>query len=249
MILRNAFPEFDINLLAPKETIWSYEIGAKTVTFDNSLVFNINAYYSDWKDRQILQSLTANVDGIPGPESTLVTVSGTDVTAYGIEVETSLAVTDNLYVGVTGAWNYTKLTDAGPDAKQQRFFLDDTPNGERLSQTPEYSATFITEYKASAFNDHTEWFIRGEGIYVGSRFASSLNLAETGSSFDVNVRLGVEIERYSVSLFVENIFNDDTFESLRINADCATSTSCIVGAYEAVLPRKRQAGIVLQARF
>ena len=45
------------------------------------------------------------------------------------------------------------------------------------------------------------------------------------------------------------MFDDDTFESMRLNADCATSTACALSAYEVMLPRKRSFGVTLQMYF
>lgn len=247
--IRAAFPELDIGLLAPEEEIWSYEIGAKTQTADGRATANVNFYYSDWTDRQNLQSLLTDVNGDGAPDSTLVTVSGTDVEIMGLELETSYLITPQWYASLTAAWNDSELTSDGQDANIARFFLQDTPDGQRLSQTPEWSATLISQYTGDLGSGDFDWFVRGEGIYVGSRYASSLNLAETGDSFDVNLRFGIQNARYSVTAFAENIFDDDTFESIRSNADCATSAACALSAYEVMLPRQRSYGVTLQVNF
>jgi iron complex outermembrane receptor protein len=209
----------------------------------------VNFYYSDWTDRQNLQSLLTDINGDGAPDSTLVTVSGSDVEIMGLELETTYLITPNWYASLTAAWNDSELTGNGQDANIARFLLQDSPSGQRLSQTPEWSGTLISQYTGSLDGSSMDWFIRGEGIYVGSRYASSLNLAETGSSFDVNLRAGVQNERYAVTAFVENVFDDDTFESIRSNADCATSTACALSAYEVVLPRERSYGVTLQVNF
>ncbi|MFK7828673.1 MAG: TonB-dependent receptor [Congregibacter sp.] len=247
--IRAAFPELDIAVLAPEEEIWSYEIGAKTQTVDGRGTANVNFYYSDWTDRQNLQSLLTDINGDGAPDSTLVTVSGTDVDIMGIELETNYLITPQWYVSLTAAWNDSELTDAGQDANIARFFLQETPNGQRLSQTPEWSGTLISQYTGNFGSGDLDWFVRGEGIYVGSRYASSLNLAETGDSIDVNLRFGIQSGRYSVTAFAENILDDDTFESIRSNADCASSAGCALSAYEVMLARQRSYGVTLQIEF
>ena len=167
----------------------------------------------------------------------------------GLEIDTNYLITPNWSASLTAAWNETELTSAGQDATIARFFLQDTPNGERLPQTPEWSGTLTSQYNGRFAAGDLDWFVRGEGIYVGSRYASTLNLAETGDSFDVNLRVGVQNERYSLTAFAENVFDDDTFESMRSNADCATSTACALSAYEVILPRKRSYGLTLQVNF
>ena len=248
-IIAAEFPELDLQILAPEEEIWSYEIGAKTTTLDGRLRANVNVYYAKWSDRQDLRSLLVDLNGDGTPESTLVTVSGTDVDVYGLELETSLAITDYWYASLSAAWNESDLKDGAEDATLVRFFLNQAPDGNRLPQTPEFSATLISQYTDALGGTGLDWFVRGEGIYVGSRYASTLNLAETGDSFDLNLRAGLENERYSLTVFAENVFDDDTFESLRNNADCATSAACTTQAYEAVLARERSYGVSLEYRF
>lgn len=248
-IIRAEFPELEIQTLAPEEEIWSFELGAKTTLLEGRMIFNINAYYADWTDSQDLRSLLTDITGDGLPDSTLVTVSGSDIDVYGIELDTSVVFTDNWTGGLVAAWNKAELTDPSQDATNTRFFLNQTPGSADLAQTPEFSGSLNTQYTAGLANTSWDWFARGEAIYVGTRYASTLNLAETGDSLDINVRFGLENERYSAVLFVENLFDDDTFESLRLNADCATSNVCALSAYEAVLPKQRQVGLTLQARF
>jgi iron complex outermembrane receptor protein len=242
-----AFPSLTIGATAPKEQIWSYEVGAKTTLLDGRAVFNVNAYYSDWSDRQVLESLLFDFGA--GVSSTLVTIGGSDVEAYGIELQSSLQITPELMAGVNAAWNKTRLTGDGKDGNIARFLLVDTVDGQRLPQSPEISGTFMTEYRNRFGSSDTEYFLRGEAIYVGSRFASTLNLTETGDSLDINLRAGIDTDNFGVSVFVENLLQDKTFESVRSNADCATDPNCGLSAYEAVLPKKRQIGITIKGKF
>jgi len=242
------FPELDIAILAPPETIWSYEVGLKSTLMGGRMTFNANAYYSDWSNSQDLRSLLADIDGNGVPVSTLVTLSGPDIEAYGLELDTAIRATDNVSLGGSLAWNHTKLTGDTQEANQARFLLQTRPNGERLAQVPEFSASAFAQYDG-ALSDKVGWFLRTEGVYVGSRYASSLNLTETGASFDLNVRLGFELETFTATFFVTNLLQDRTFESLRSNADCATTSACFERAFEAVLPNKRQFGVNLRAKF
>ena len=242
------FPELDIAILAPEETIWSYELGIKSTLLDGRMTFNANAYYSDWKDSQDLRSLLADIDGNGVPVGTLVTLSGPDIEAYGLELDTSIRASRNVSLGGAFAWNHTKLKGNTQEASQARFLLQTRPNGERLGQVPEFSGSAFAQYNGD-ISDTLGWFMRAEGVYVGSRFADSLNLTETGDSFDVNLRLGLETPRYSATFFVTNLFQDKTFESLRGNADCAITSACFERAFEAVLPNKRQFGVTVRAKF
>ncbi|WP_439532229.1 TonB-dependent receptor [Polymorphobacter sp.] len=246
--IQAAFPELTIDLLAPPESIWSYELGFKSTLLDGAMTFNANAYYSKWKDSQDLRSLLADIDGNGLIVGTLVTVNGPDIEAYGLELDTSIRAGRHLTLGGNFAWNHTALGGNQSEAGQLRFLLQARPNGERLAQTPEISGTAFAQVDGD-LGQSAGWFMRAEGIYVGSRYADSLNLTETGDSLDVNLRLGIKNDRYSATVFVTNLFQDRTFESLRGNADCATSTSCLARAFEVMLPNKRQFGVTLRANF
>lgn len=248
-IIRTTYPEVKIETLAPPETIWSFEAGSKARLADGKLLFNINAYYSYWKDSQDLRSLIAPI-GVNGTiAGTLITVNGTDIKAYGIETDLAWYLTDQFNVGASFAWNHSGLTDKRSNATIARFLLDTTPNGERLALSPETSGTFYAQYRNKIGSGGMSWFGRAEGVYVGSRYASVLNLAETGASFDLNLRLGIENDRFSLTVFVDNLLQDKTFESLRLNSDCATTAACSTQAYEAVLPHRRQFGVTARAKF
>ncbi len=247
-LIRQAFPELVVDLLAPPETIWSYELGLKSTALDGRLVFNANAYYSDWKNSQDLQSLLAVLsDGFT--TGTLVTINGPDIEAYGLELDANFRASNALTLGGAFAWNHTSLTGPRGESQQLRFLLQQRPNGERLSQTPEISGSFFGMVEGDLGGKGMRWFARAEGVYVGSRFASTLNLTETGDSFDANLRIGIQNATYSATLFVTNLFQDKTFESLRGNADCATSIACGTRAFEVMLPNRRQFGITLRANF
>ena len=246
--LRATYPEAKIDTLAPPETIWNFELGTKTRSADGKLLFNINGYYSYWKDSQDLQSLIAPIGVGGSPVGTLVTINGTDIKAYGIETDIALRATEHLNLGASFAWTHTELTAKRSNATIARFLLA-MPSGQRLAQTPETSASVYAQYRREIGAGDLAWFGRVEGNYVGSRYASVLNIGETGASYKVNLRFGIENKQYSVTAFVENLFQDKTFESLRQNADCATTGACSTQGYEAVLPHRRQFGITLRGKF
>jgi iron complex outermembrane recepter protein len=246
--IQAAFPELEIDTLAPPESIWSYEMGFKSTLLDGRMTFNANAYYSFWSDSQDLRSLLADIDGNGLVVGTLVTVNGPDIEAFGLELDTNIRVSPAFSIGGNFAWNHTALQGNQSEAGQLRFLRQARPDGERLPQVPEFSGTAYGQYDGSLGND-VSWFARAEGIYVGSRFADTLNLTETGDSFDLNLRLGIQNERFGATFFVTNLFQDSTFESLRSNADCATSTACAARAFEVMLPNRRQFGITLRASF
>lgn len=70
------------------ESVWSYEIGAKNVFMDGSLVFNIAAFHNTIKGYQLTQSVVIPPDaGDPPSETTSVVANTGKVRLKGLEVE------------------------------------------------------------------------------------------------------------------------------------------------------------------
>jgi hypothetical protein len=94
------------------------------------------------------------------------------------------------------------------------------------------------------------WFARVDEVFIGSRYTDILNKSRTGDSWKTNVKLGIETDRYTVTLFVDNLFQDRTAASLRYQSDSATDPFLFrLAALEALLPRRRQFGITGSYNF
>ena len=69
-------------------------------------------------------------------------------------------------------------------------------------------------------------------------------------SVRANLRGGVRTDKWDVSLWVNNLFDDDTLEASRYNSDSAADLFFFqLAASEAVLPHKRQIGVTATMRF
>jgi iron complex outermembrane recepter protein len=71
-----------------EEEIWSYEIGAKTAWFDNKLILNAAAFYIDWTNQQLTQTIavqpTGRRDGVLGTVAYNVNAGQSEI--KGLEV-------------------------------------------------------------------------------------------------------------------------------------------------------------------
>ncbi len=251
---------FGAEPVVDEETIWNYEIGMKSSWFDDQLIVNLAAFVADWEGFQGITFAALDLNGDldvldtddpANRENHVVTIPGDDVEVIGVEGEIDWLITDSWSAGLNFAWNESKYKGSKLDSTIARFFGPGaSSDGFELGNVPNWSATIDTTYTAPLANSDFNWFIRGEGAYVGSRWASVVNAAETGDSFDVNLRAGIQNERFEVTFFAENIFQDETVESLRIQGDSAADPiTFFPRAYEAVLPKRRQIGVTATVNF
>ena len=90
------------------ETVWNYELGAKTEWLDNRLRVNVATFYMKYSDLQIFAL---------SPTLLLVASNG-NATSKGMDVEVQAALTDNLYLSGSYSYlrtEYTKYLEAGVD--------------------------------------------------------------------------------------------------------------------------------------
>ncbi|MDG1907220.1 MAG: TonB-dependent receptor [Arenicella sp.] len=192
------------------EELWNYEVGYKAELFDNSLRFNLAAFYMDWTDLQTAfqqAGLDANGDfvifgGIDNAES---------ATSKGVELSITSAPLDGLVM----SFNLGYL-----DAKYDRFvaFIDGENrvlDGKTIPNSPKLTFSADAEYNFD-FTGTLEGFVRGEYVYRDDITSTTSALIQSGFPWEVpsygvaNLRLGVRHEDYTVSLYVENLF-DETY--------------------------------------
>lgn len=191
-----------------EETNWQFELGSKNVFADNQLLFNLAGFYSTLSAYQLTENLAAL-----GANTTTgsVTANVGDVDILGIELETSFTpnALPGLTLGGTYAWTDTEFTD-GTEATQGAVFGDSSLIGQELPRQARHQASFFGDYRIDN-SDRVSTTFSVNGTYLSSRFAQVQNLAETGSSFELDARITMELdEKYSLSFYGKNLTNEDS---------------------------------------
>lgn len=125
------------------ETVDSYEAGFKTSFFDRKLLFNVAAFYSDYKDLQ--QNTTIPVDGAVNNETVVTNVGS--ATVKGIEVDFTARPARGLTI--SGALGLMKskfkdfLTQA-PDSEDN--LIDYNYSAVDMIYSPKVTASLNAEY-------------------------------------------------------------------------------------------------------
>ena len=207
------------NTHVDQETLWAYELGAKTMWFDGTLQADMAFYLNDYEDRQVGVTV---IDPVSNWASAGVT-NAAEAETKGVELSLIWSPIDPLTVGL--AYSYTdaewkefdyaeiRAAKGRPvGAKDQAIcgnVLGDC-SGAAVAGVPENAATVLANYTAPLSGD-IEWFIDALGTYTDERAVyDRVHTAYIDSYFILDARLGIQTDAWSVQLYANNLLDDDT---------------------------------------
>ena len=219
------------------DSLWSYEIGAKTSSSDGRLVFNAALFYVDWTDIQLALPIGFSFG----------TVNAGEATVTGAEFELSWQPTDKLDITASLGLNDGELSRDVPESDNP-----DNPNpgfkGDTLPGVADMTASASIQYTSPIEQWGMDWFLRADLQYTGESQTTFNELStaqfqpshfKLGDYSLLNLRLGLIGERWGASLFVDNVF-DERAVILRDNNAYALRTT---------RNRPRTIGVKLTANF
>jgi outer membrane receptor protein involved in Fe transport len=201
-----------------QETSNNLEVGIKSTLMDGRVRFNAAAYYIDSKDVQVTQALPA---ASGGGAVTSIAVNQAKAETTGLEVEVTAALTQYLTSTVAlsysnaefkqGCDDFEYVLNSGGVAYQPSFFGSPLCNiaGRRLPLTPETQGNFVLTYERP-MSDNLSFVASGTFTHEGSKFVQVHNLAETGDTNMLGLRLGVKSDQWSLTAFGRNLTDEDT---------------------------------------
>jgi outer membrane receptor protein involved in Fe transport len=189
-----------------EEEAWTYEAGAKTTLLDGRATFNAAAYFIDWEGQQ----LTNNYQPPVGTPLSYITNVG-DVETVGIELDTRIQLTERLSVDALYAYVHTKYVAGGTPEVTAINGLPQSNNivGNEVPRSPQHQFGASINWRQPVF-DQLEFVARVDANYRSKSFVQVDNLQWVGERTLVNARLGLESDRWTVTAWVENLFDDDT---------------------------------------
>lgn len=205
------------------ESIRSYEIGTKGELADGKVKFGLSAYYYDYEDLQqtITELGTIRVENIGEAEG------------YGIELDLRAALNDNWSIFLGAAWSETEvdgLTIDACDAASTVGAASVSCNGNSLPYNPEWTAS--GGINANYPVDGGEVFATLDFSWQSTFDADITNqkLTEIDDAGFVNLRAGWNSDQdWSVTFYVENIFDEESFDSRKNIPDPDLSLSFYTG--------------------
>ncbi len=182
------------------DTLWSYEIGAKT-TLADGVTLNASVYHIDWKDVQNHLILSGVAGGNPSCSSDQEINSG-DAKIDGAEFELSALLTKSLSLDTSLSFTRPKYKDSNTALRISA--------GQTIDGTPKSQASLGLQYKLDLLG--LPAWVRGEWTYLGRMENNSTDFATqtppytTGDYSEFNLRAGMDLnDNFSVTLFVTNL--------------------------------------------
>ncbi len=249
------------DLTVEEEEQWTYEFGIKSTWLDQSVTVNLSAFYIDWKNQALIESVdTPNSAGTITSLPILRNVGRSRV--IGLELETGWAATDNLYLFVNYGLADGEIVDGALPSLAATTGTDGDIAGNQIPDTPKHSV--VTGFEASTqVSAGLEAFIRGNLLYESKRYNTASNLNWVGDRKLVNLRIGTQADKWSVTAYVRNLLDDDTplgamrFGNFAINPifttpgapNDSTSSDVYPWLYSIIPQRGRDYGLEFQYRF
>lgn len=182
------------------ESLWNYEVNAKTSWADNRVIFNAAIFHIDYDGIQATRRLNCGFG---------FTDNAGSATSKGAEVELVANLAEGLDISVGGSFVDAELEDGETLIGQP---------GDRLPLHPRLSLNATIQYGA----DVGDWYVYGAFDYSHTGkiisvldFTTDPTLPQPLGKYDIGgLRFGAEKEDLEVILFVDNIWNEqaDLFE-------------------------------------
>ena len=184
------------------DSLWSYEIGNKARLRDNSILFNVAAFYIDWSDIQ---------------QDVVLPVSGYDfetnvgrATSYGLEAEFKARVTHDLTVSASAGLTHATFAEDVPALGTDENGDLNVHKGDWIQGVPKYNATLGGEYRFGLFTGR-DAIVRLSGQWVGSSHGSLIRGQsdyDRPAYFTADASFGLSFAHCDLSLFVKNMTNE-----------------------------------------
>jgi len=228
-------------LEADQEQMDSFEVGFKSRFSEGRGAFSAAVYNGKVKDQQLNQSVTFTTPCLV--INSFITNQG-EVKFQGVELDASFRITDGL--SVSGAYSYTDTEiTKGADLGVAAFGASTNVLGNRLPRAPKNQGYASLSYEGPV-NDGMDWYAGVDFVYVGPKFVTSANLANTGSQELVNARIGMKKDKLSVELWGKNILDNRAPDAVFPSFDYDTFTS---RAITIALPKKATYGVRMNYSF
>jgi iron complex outermembrane receptor protein len=210
-------------------TTTNYEVGIKGAAMDGRLNYDFDAFDVEWSDIQ----LVAEVNGLYG------LTNGGAARSRGVESAVSYVPTQGLSLSANAAYTDARLTQSTP-ASVGGLAVD------RLPESPFFSSTLSASYErplSSAIVGFggVDWHYTGDRL---SEFVVGAPRQTLPSYSMVDLRAGVRVKAYELSLYVKNA--GDSRGISELSAETAVNG---VNAYSASVVTPRTIGFTVSGKY
>jgi iron complex outermembrane recepter protein len=193
---------------AKPDSLISYELGTKGALLQGAIVYDAAVYYTDWKDIQ--QQLRIPV----GATSFSLVVNGGRASGVGFDTGVTYYPTSAFSLRAAIGWSDLKFAedvlsfDRGSGRNVLLF-----PEDGRINSSPAWTGSIGGNYRISALLDGMDIVLSSTYAYrstLEARTLSGATLIETSSEDlrELNARLGLESDQWSVELYADNLLDE-----------------------------------------
>jgi iron complex outermembrane recepter protein len=224
------------NFTVNSDSLTSFELGWKTIAWDDKLSFEVAAFRTDWKDIIIQTSFG----------STQYFVNGGKAVSQGWEATLGLNPVDGLNVRGTVAYTDAHLTEDTAVLVAPGVPLGS--DGDRLPFVAEWTSSLLADYTWQAFGNWTA-AIGGSVNHVGERKSNYSGRAgiDVPAYHTVNANVSLQNKHWVLSLYGKNLNGSDGVIYL-LDRALAPALQPNVGLAGGLL-RPRTVGVEVTYRF
>jgi len=240
------------------ETNTTYELGYKATFWDERIYLDAAAYYTDWEDI-VIRFIVDEVNGKPLVIPTAVETNAGDAEIKGAEFGLTTVLNQYWNVGLGASYTDSKLTKGLIEtyADWPSFAPDGNMEGQVMPRQPKWQGNLNATFRAP-LSGEWEWYSRLDIMYQDEWFVGLDNEAIVPARFRSNLRAGIDNEKYTIEVWVDNITDNDKVESAF--RDVFFSNSAQDGSangFESLFPwriskshpERRTLGVTLRGRF
>lgn len=192
------------------EKNWTYEVGYKGALLDGRIMADLAVFYIDWSQIVIPQTFE-EINGMPLGIPLALSANAGDATIKGTEVSLQAALADGLILQVGGSWTDSEYDNAqiSSFATWPTYYPDGDVSGNSMLRQSEWQGNATLTWRRS-LTRAWEIYSRGDLLYQGEQFVGADNQSKIPSRTTVNLRFGLDSERYQIELWAENLFDEDS---------------------------------------
>ncbi|HEY9066656.1 MAG TPA: TonB-dependent receptor [Burkholderiaceae bacterium] len=184
------------------DSLWNYEVGAKSRLLDNRLLLNVTLFHIDWKNIQ--QDVVLPASGFD-----FETNAG-NATVDGLEFEAKLRATEALTLSAGASWTHAVFSEDVPAlGHDPDTGVLNVHKGDQIQGVPKYSMRLGFEYRVPTSRGSA--FVRGSGQWTGKSHGTLV----PGSTDYVrpayataDAGMGFSLDRWEFTLFAKNLTNN-----------------------------------------
>lgn len=232
-----------------EEELKNYELGLKQRFLDGRGFLGVALYYMEWTNQQTRTTAVITDPATPaGFRTTPVIVTAGRTDLWGLELEGTVQLTDRLSLRGAFNWAASEYKDFECGFCERVIGTVDVA-GNETPRFPKYSGSLGTEW-IDQVNADMDYFLRADVIYTGSAWDEAFNLAKSSDYTLVNIRGGLQGDRWRAELFVTNLFDDRNYRAAARFTDFTTGTFNLNDFVTNVSPAEpRKIGVRLGYRF